>query len=81
MAVFTIDPLRYMPAGHHIIDDCAHRVSRTFVMLPSSIVKRHEEYMVAEVMPLPLLNQVGPAHEAVVDFLEKIGVHVQSAQP
>lgn len=81
MAVFAIDPHWYVPAGQHIIDGGAARLPRTFVTPPSPIVHRHEEYMVAEVMPLPPLDQLGPAREAVVDFLENRGVQVRPSQP
>lgn len=79
MAVFVLDPLHYVPVGHHIVDGEANRVPRTFVTPPSPIVRRHEEFMVAEVMPLPPLDQVGPAREDVVDFLENRGILVRSA--
>lgn len=53
MAVFELDPTRYVPLGHHIIDGGEARLPRTFVTPPSPIVRRHEAFMVAEVMPAP----------------------------
>ena len=59
MAVFELDPMRYVPAGHHIIDEGEARLPWTFVTPPSPIVCRHKAFMVAEVMPAPPQIRLG----------------------
>ena len=66
MAYFHLDPLLYVLAGHHIVDGGEDRVPRTFVTLHTPIVRRHEEFMFAEVMPIPPPDQIGAAREEVV---------------
>ena len=66
MANFHLDPLKYIPAGHHIIDGGEDRLPRTFVMPHTPIVRRHEEFMLVEVIPIPPPDQIGAAREDVV---------------
>ena len=63
MANFHLAPLLYVPAGHHIVDGGEALVPRTFVTPHTPIVCRHEEFMLAEVMPIPPLDQIGAARE------------------
>ena len=66
MANFHLDPLRYVPAGHHIVDGGEDRLPRTFVTPHTPIVRRHEEFMLAEVMPIPQPDEIGATREEVV---------------
>jgi len=79
MANFHLDPLRYVPAGHHIVDGGEDRLPRTFVTPHIPIVRRHEEFMLAEVMLIPQPDEIGAAREEVVQWLQGHGVHVRSA--
>ena len=81
MANFHIDPMQYVPAGHHIIDAGDARWPRTFVTPHVPIVRRHEDYMLAEVMPVPAANEIGAAREEVAEWLEAHGYQVRSVQP
>ena len=81
MANFHLDPQLYVPAGHHVIDGGEDRLPRTFVSPHTPIVRRHEEFMLAEVMPIPQPDEIGAAREAVVQWLHEHGVLVRSAQP
>ena len=56
MANFPLDPMQYLPAGHHIIDVGDARWPRTFVTPHIPIVPRHEDFMLAEAMPVPPLD-------------------------
>ena len=81
MANFALDPQRYVPVGHHIIDGGVHRLPRTFVSPPSPIVHSHESFMIAEVMQAPPLHQMGQVREQVVELVNHMGFHVRSTQP
>ncbi|XBH87214.1 hypothetical protein VPH35_074719 [Triticum aestivum] len=81
MANFAIDPMRYVSAGHHIIDRGVNRLPRTFVSPPSPMVHSHERFLIAEVMPAPPLDQMGQVREQVVELVNHMGFHVRSAQP
>ena len=81
MANFAIDPMLYVPAGHHIIDGGVNRLPRTFVSPPSPMVRSHERFLIAEVMPAPPLDQMGQVREQVVELINHMGFHVRSAQP
>ena len=78
---FPLDPLLYVPAGHHIVDGGDARLPRTYVTPHTPLVRRHEEFMLAEVMPIPPPDQIGVAREEVVQWLQAHGVLVRSAQP
>ena len=67
MANFPLDPMQYVPAGHHIIDAGDARWPPTYVTPHVPIVHHHEDYMLAEVMPVPAANEIGAAHEEVAD--------------
>ncbi|XBH90781.1 hypothetical protein VPH35_082346 [Triticum aestivum] len=81
MANFALDPQRYVPVGHHIIDRGVHWLPRTFVSPPSPIVRSHESFMIAEVMPAPPLPRMVQVREQVVELINHMGSHVRSAQP
>ncbi|KAE8803383.1 hypothetical protein D1007_20733 [Hordeum vulgare] len=81
MANFELDPERYVPPGHHIIDGGPNRLPRTFITPAIPIARRHEQFIIAEVMPAPPANQVGQVRQDVVDLLQNRGFHVRSAQP
>ena len=78
MANFHLDPLLYVPASHHTIDGGEDRVPRNFVMPHTPIVRRHEEFMLAEVMPIPQPDQIGAAREEVVQWLQAHSMLVRS---
>ena len=78
---FPLDPLLYVPAGHHIVDGGDARLPRTYVTRHTPLVRRHEEFMLAEVMPIPPPDQIGAAREEVIQWLQAHGVLVRSAQP
>ena len=80
MANFELDPHRLVPPGHHIIDGGDRRLPRTFFTPAARPPRRHEDYMVAEVMPAPD-GPLGPVREEVVEFLQNRGILVRSAQP
>ena len=73
--------MQYVPVGHHIIDGGDARWPRTFVTPHVPIVRRHEDFMLAEVMPMPPASQIGAAREEVTDWLEVLGYQVRSVQP
>ena len=81
MANFPLDPMQYVPAGHHIIDVGDAHWLRTFVTPHVQLVRRHEDFMLAEVMPVPEANEIGAAREEVADWLEAHGYQVRSVQP
>ena len=80
MANYELDPQRFVPAGHHIIDGGDRRLPRTFITPAARPPRRHEEYMVAEVMPAPE-GPIGHVREEVMQFLQDRGTLVRSAQP
>ena len=71
----------YVPAGHHIVYGGEAHVPWTFVTPHTPIVRRHEEFILAEVMPSPPPDQISVAREKVVQWLQAHGVFVRSAQP
>ena len=73
MANFPLDPLLYVPAGHHIVDGGDARLPRTFVTPHIPIVRRHEEFMLAEVMPIPPPDQIGVIRQEVVQAASSWG--------
>ena len=75
MANYELDPQRFVPVGHHIIDGGVCRLPRTFFMPAARPTRRHEDYMVAEVMPAPD-GPLGLVHEEVVQFLQDSGIMV-----
>ena len=81
MAVYELDPHRYLPAGHQIVDGGANRLPHTFFTAGARPEWRHEDFMVAEIMPPPPPEAMGPAREDVADFLQARGVMVRSVQP
>jgi len=81
MAVYELDPHRFLPAGHQIIDGGPMRLPRTFVTPAVRPDRTHENFMVAEVLPSPTPTAMGAVREQVVDFLHGRGVHVRSTQP
>lgn len=81
MAVFELDPERYVSGGHHIIDGGEHHLPRMFITPASPIVQCHESFMIAEVMPAPPVGQIGQVREEVVHLVNQLGFHVRSAQP
>ena len=62
MENFELDPHRLPPGGHHIIDGEDRRLPRTFFTHANLPPRRHEDYMVAEVMPAPN-GPLGPVRE------------------
>ncbi|KAE8776000.1 hypothetical protein D1007_51438 [Hordeum vulgare] len=59
MANFELDPEWYVPPGHHIIDVGPNRLPRSFITPAIPIARRHEQFIIAEVMPAPPANLVG----------------------
>ena len=59
MAVFEIDPHRFIPAGFDIEDGGADRLPRTFYTPVVPPPRAHEQYMVAIVEPIPPPELVG----------------------
>ena len=80
MANYELDPQRFVPPGHLIIDDGDRRLPRTIFTPATRPPRRHEDYMVAEVMPAPE-GPFGPVRNKVVQFLQNRGIMVRSAQP
>ena len=80
MANYELDSQRFVPAGHHIIDGGDRWLPRTFITPAARPPRRHEEYMVAEVMLAPE-GPIRPVREEIVQFLQDRGTLVRSAQP
>ena len=81
MAVFEIDPHRFIPAGFDIEDGGADRLPRTFYTPAVPPPRAHEQYMVAIVEPIPPPELVGVRRQQVLDFLVQVmHVPVLSAQ-
>lgn len=49
MAVYALDPRRFLPAGYDIIDGGAERVRRTYFFPAQAPPRMHEQFMVAAV--------------------------------
>ncbi|KAE8803737.1 hypothetical protein D1007_20428 [Hordeum vulgare] len=81
MANFELDPLRFVPQGHNIIDEGPDRLPRTFIMPTIPITRRHEQFIVVEVMPSPPAELVAQVRQEVAALLLNRGFHVRSAQP
>ncbi|KAE8817379.1 hypothetical protein D1007_05075 [Hordeum vulgare] len=81
MANFELDPKRYVPRGHNITDSGPDRLPRTFITPAIPIAYRHEQYVIAEVMPDPRADQVAQVRQEVVDLMQNLCFHVRSAQP
>ena len=81
MAVFEIDPHRFILAGFDIQDGGADRLPRTFYTPAVPPPRAHEQYMVAIVEPIPPPELVGVRRQQVLDFLVQVmHVPVISAQ-
>ena len=81
MAVFEIDPHRFIPAGFDIEDGVADRLPRTFYTPAVPPPRAHEQYMVAIVEPIPPPELVGIRRQQVLDFLvQTMHIPVISAQ-
>ena len=81
MAVYEPDPHRFLLAGHQIIDGGPARLPRTYVTPAVRPACSHENFMVAEVTPVPDPADMGAFREEVVEFLHERGVQVRSTQP
>src|SRR3954470_5192993 len=81
MAVYELDPHRFLPAGHQIIDGGPARLPRTYITPAVRPVRNHENFMVAEVTPSPDAAAMGAVREEVVEFLHDRGMQVRSTQP
>lgn len=79
MANFELDPERFVPAGHHIVNGGAFQLPRTFITPSARPARRHEDYMVAEVMPAPPAGEEGHVREEIILFLQSRGILVRSA--
>ncbi|KAE8803447.1 hypothetical protein D1007_20675 [Hordeum vulgare] len=53
MANFELDPELFVPPGHNIIDAGPDRLPRTYTMPSVPITRRHERYVIVEVLPTP----------------------------
>ena len=69
MVVYELDPHRFLPAGHQIIDGVPTRLPRTFVTPAVRPARAHENFMVAEVVPPAAPAAMGAVREQVVEFL------------
>ncbi|KAE8774559.1 hypothetical protein D1007_53040 [Hordeum vulgare] len=58
MANFELDRERYVPPGHHIIDCGPNRLPRSFTTPAIPIARRHEQFVIAEVMPASPANLI-----------------------
>ena len=72
MANYELDPKCFVLAGHHIIDGGDWRLPRTFFTPAARPPRRHEDFMVAEVMLAPE-GPLGLVREEIVQFLQNRG--------
>lgn len=81
MAVYEIDPHRFIPASFDIIDGSEDRLPRNFYTPAIPPPRAHEQYMVAIIEPIPLAHLVGIRRQRVLDFLtQTMHVPVLSTQ-
>lgn len=78
MANNELDPERFVPAGHHIIDGGEHRLPHTFFTPAAHPPRGDEDYMVAKVMPAPE-GPLGLVHEEIIQFLQNRCILILSA--
>ncbi|KAE8806105.1 hypothetical protein D1007_17707 [Hordeum vulgare] len=81
MANFELDPEWFVPPSNLITDAGHDRLPWTFITPAIPIARMHEQYVITEVMPAPLADQVAHVWQEVVDLLDDLGFHVLSAQP
>lgn len=58
VANFELDPRRFLPAGHDIVDGGPFHVPRTYYTPAQAPPRRHESYMVGIVEPMPSQEEV-----------------------
>ena len=81
MAVYAIDPHRFLPAGFDVVDGGEDRLPRTYYSPVVPLPRRHKQFMVAIVEPLPPAHLVAIRREQVLNFLtQNMQVPVLSAQ-
>ncbi|KAE8769096.1 hypothetical protein D1007_59367 [Hordeum vulgare] len=81
MENFELEPERFLPPGHNIIDAGPDRLTWTYTMLDVPITRHHEQYVIAEVLPAPPADIMVQVRQEVVALLHHRGLHVRSPQP
>jgi hypothetical protein len=69
MAVFELDPVRWVPMGHHLVDGGPTRLPRTFYTPSEDPPIRYDNYVVAILEPAPLQADEAVWRELVRDFI------------
>jgi hypothetical protein len=70
MAVFELDPTRWVPLGHQIEDGGPHRLPRMFYTPSEDPPSRFGNYVVAILEPPPPQAEEGVWHELVREFIQ-----------
>ncbi|KAE8795388.1 hypothetical protein D1007_29730 [Hordeum vulgare] len=81
MANFELDPEFFLPSGHNIIDGGPDGLPQIYTTPAVPITRRHESFVIANVHPAPLAQDVIQVRQEVVALLQHQGLHVRSAQP
>ena len=69
MAVYAIDPHRFVLAGYDIVDGGEDRLPRTFYTPAQAPPRRHESFMVGIVEPLSPPEYVTICRQQVLAFI------------
>jgi hypothetical protein len=69
MAAFELDPARWVPMGHHLVDGGPTRLPRTFYTPSEDPPARYGNYVVAILEPAPLQADEAVWRELVRDFI------------
>lgn len=81
MENYELDPRRFLPAGHDIVDGRPFRVPRTFYTPAQAPPRHHEAYMVGIVEPVLPPEEVAMLCQQVLDFIaDELELPVISAQ-
>ncbi|KAE8818891.1 hypothetical protein D1007_03281 [Hordeum vulgare] len=80
MANFELDPECFLPPGHNIIDAGPDRLPRTYTTPAVPITRRHEHYVITEVLPAPPADIMVQVRQLVVALIHHRGLHVRSAE-
>lgn len=77
MANFVVNPVLFAPEGLQI--EKWVRPARGCIVILGNPPRRHDDYAIATVFPLPQQNQLYAAMDEVIDFLRKFRVCIVSA--
>lgn len=82
MAVYALDPRRFLPTGYDIIDAGGDRLPHTYFTAAQAPPRMHDQFMVAIVEPIPPEHIVAIRREHVLNFItQTLHVPVRSTQP